>query len=187
MLGLSKSWRYSLANYRHFVARRCNFVRRSRAHSCEQAGAFLRNTTGMICIRTQASQVRTYCMQHEKSAILYAAASLPSCVSSIRTCVRVRIRLYARDRYAIAREPTESMKIKRDYSSPSEVKDALECCDATQCNARQCDMTRPSLSSLGRTIKVRKFILILSHPFSHFFNKLIFNLDFKKIKICLVI
>jgi len=80
--------------------------------------------------------------QYEKFAILHAAASLflslslSSCVSSIRMCVHTcaNTRLYARDRYAIAREPTESMKIKRDYSSPSEVKDALECCDATQCN-----------------------------------------------------
>lgn len=35
--------------------------------------------------------------------------------------------MYVRDRYAIARTPTESMKIKREYTSPSEVKDALEC------------------------------------------------------------
>jgi hypothetical protein len=53
--------------------------------------------------------------------------------------MRTRARVYARDRYAITRAPTESMKIKRDYFSPSEVKDAPECRDATSCNATRRD------------------------------------------------
>ena len=56
---------------------------------------------------------------------------------AVRAYVRVGMCVYVRDRYAIAREPTESMKIKREHSSLSEVKDALECRDEMQR-----DMTR---------------------------------------------
>lgn len=61
-------------------------------------------------------------------------------------CVRAYV--CVRDRYAIARAPTESMKIKCDRnapSSPSEVKDAPECRDAdvvVQCNTTRCDTPR---------------------------------------------
>lgn len=73
-------------------------------------------------------------------------------VSPVVTRVVVCVCVCVRDRYAIARAPTESMKIKRNCSSPSEVKDALECRDETRrdetrhdalrCNAMQCDTTR---------------------------------------------
>lgn len=58
-----------------------------------------------------------------------------------RAYVHVALCVYVRDRYAIARAPTESMKIKREYSSPSEVKDALECRTAP-CSAVQRDVTQ---------------------------------------------
>lgn len=78
----------------------------------------------------------------EKSAIPHAAASLLLFLSFamrvvVRAHVHVGLCVYVRDRYAIARAPTESMKIKREYSSPSEVKDALECRIASRLDTLQ--------------------------------------------------
>ena len=90
-------------------------------------------------------------MQCEKSAILYASLSL-SLSLVVHVAVRapyVHVCVYVRDRYAIARAPTESMKIKREYSSLSEVKDALECRIATRQDAARYDATR-TFSSLVR-------------------------------------
>lgn len=76
------------------------------------------------------------------------------------------------DRYAIARAPTESMKIKRDCSSPSEVKDALECHDATRRNeirpddAMRRDAHRSLLLLFGRRNPLSRTCQILS-PFIH--------------------
>lgn len=60
----------------------------------------------------------------------------------VRAYVHVALCVYVRDRYAIARAPTESMKIKREYSSPSEVKDALECRTAPRPDTMQRHATR---------------------------------------------
>ena len=68
---------------------------------------------------------------------------------AVRAYVHVGMCVYVRDRYAIARAPTESMKIKREYSSLSEVKDALECRIATRQDAARYDATR-TFSSLVR-------------------------------------
>lgn len=147
-----------LANYCYFVAHRCNFARRVRAS--EQANERTNSyATQRECGRMYAR------MRSEKSAILHAFTSLSLSLSLVMRIVvvvvvvrcgvrvtRAAVCVRVRDRYAIARAPTESMKIKRDCSSPSEVKDALECRDETRrdetrhdarrCNATQCDTTR---------------------------------------------
>jgi len=70
-----------------------------------------------------------------------ARGRVPPSLSLFRHACRRRTHVglcvYVRDRYAIARAPTESMKIKREYSSPSEVKDALECRIASRLDTLQ--------------------------------------------------